>query len=112
MIGKELLGKKPVSLAEVRELLKSRTENGTPTYEQTQSDEYVKKFARLSKAKALELNEELLKIEGLDGELRVKISDLLPEDLEALKVLLPKNAKISEQDLNGILKHVKKYAST
>lgn len=110
-----MIEKKPIPLVDVRELIKARAEsmeNAVLTYEQNQSDDYVKKFAKLSKAQAKELMEELQKVEVLDAETRVKIVDILPDDLETLKLLVPKNAKASEEDLNGILRHVKKHAST
>jgi len=107
MIGKKLLASKPVTLSEVKEYLKERSEQGELTYEQNLTSEYVKKYAKLAKTKAAMLLEELNAIEGLGEEIAVKIVDMMPQNLDVLRLLVPKGAKLKEEDLQAILKAVK-----
>ena len=107
MIGKKLLAAKPVSLFEVKEFLKERSEQGELTYEQNLTSEYVKKYAKLAKTKAAKLLEELNAVEGMDEELAVKIVDVLPQNLDVLRLIVSKGSKIKEEGLQSILKAVK-----
>lgn len=111
MIGKELLSKKPVSLAHVKELLSSRDySTKESTYEQTQTLDYATKFAKLSNDKAESLFNNLLNLDGMTEELAVKIVDFLPEDLEAMKLLLSKPGAVSDSVLSEALELAKKHA--
>jgi len=107
MIGKKLLASKPVTLSEVKEYLKERSDQGELTYEQNLTNEYVKKYAKLAKTKAAKLLEELNAIDGMNEELAVKIVDLMPQSIDVLRLLIGKGAKIKEEDLQSILKAVK-----
>ena len=107
MIGKKLLASKPVTLSEVKEYLKERSEQGELTYEQNLTNEYVKKYAKLAKTKAAKLLEELKAIDGMSEELAVKMVDLMPQGIDVLRLLVGKGAKIKEEDLQSILKAVK-----
>lgn len=107
MIGKKLLASKPITLAEVKEYLKERSEQGELTYEQNLTNEYVKKYAKLPKTKAAKLLEELNAVEGMNEELAVKIVDLMPQTLDVLRLLISKGVKVKEDDLQVILKAVK-----
>ena len=93
MLGKELLSKKPVSLVHVKDILSNRDSTKEATYEQTQTLEYVSKFAKLSKDKAESLYNNLLNLNGMTEEVAVKVVDFLPEDLEAAKLLLSKTIR-------------------
>lgn len=107
MIGKKLLASKPVTLSDVKEYLKERSEQGELTYEQNLTNDYVKKYAKLAKTKAAKLFEQVMAIEGINEEIAVKIVDLMPQNLDVLKLLVPKGAKVKEEDLQAILKAVK-----
>lgn len=112
MIGKELLGKKPISLAHVKDLLSGRDySTKESTYEQTQTLEYATKFAKLSKDKAESLYNNLLNLENMTEELAVKIVDFLPEDLESIKMLLSKQGSVPDSVLSEALELAKKHAA-
>lgn len=111
MIGKKLISIKPVSLAAVKDVLKQRSESSEPTYEQNLTSDYVKKFAKLPLAKAVKLLEELKGIEALrdSEEVVVKIVDILPEDLDRLRLILPKGFKAKDEELQKIIETVKSF---
>ncbi len=111
MLGKELVEKKMVSLVHVKHMLDNMDREGKePTYEQNQTMEYSSKFAKLSHDKAESLYNNLLNIHGLSEEIAVKIVDFLPEDAEALKILLPKPNAMNDSQIADALSLVQKYA--
>lgn len=107
MIGKKLLASKPITLSEVRDYLKDRSEQSELTYEQNLTNEYVKKYAKLAKTKAAKLLEELNAIEGMNEELAVKVVDLMPQSLDILRLIIPKGVKVNDEGMQAILKAVK-----
>ena len=109
MIGKENLGQKPVSLIQVKEMLKGRNAETELSYEQKTAFDYSKKFAKLTKAKHDKLLAELNAIEGIEEEFAVKLVDIMPEDFEIVKVLAHKSSKASEDALKNAFELVKKY---
>jgi len=110
MIPEKILSKKPITVAEANDLLKEIVkERKEPSYEQDMSLKYFEKFGKLSASKAEKLLEELKKIENVDDALAVKIVDVMPENREVVQLLLPKNSKLSETDLDKIISSVKKY---
>lgn len=110
MIQEKILSRKPVSMAEAKEILKERTkESEEPAYEQDMSLKYFEKFIKLTMAKAEKLHEELMEIEEMDDNFAVKIVDVLPANKDVLQLLLPKNSKVKETDLDKIFDLVKKY---
>lgn len=111
MIGKELLEKKPVSLAHIKNFLETRDNGGKEaTFEQTQTLDYATKFSKLSADKAESLHNNLLNLEGMTDEIAVKAVDFLPEDAEAFKLLLPKPGALTDAQIEDALKLVKKHA--
>jgi DNA-directed RNA polymerase subunit F len=109
MLEEKLIEKKPIVLAEVKELLRERAKEGELSYEQQVTLKYADKFAKLSKTKTLKLLEELKKIEGMSEELAVKLTDLMPESLEVLSLVIPKNLEFSEEKKKEILKVIKEF---
>jgi DNA-directed RNA polymerase subunit F len=110
MIAEKILKRRPVTLAEAKEMVKERLkESDAPTYEQDMTLQYVGKFAKLSRAKAEKLVEELQKIEGVDHWLAAKIADVLPQEKPVLELLLTKRYKLSEESMQSILENVKKF---
>jgi len=109
LIGKKVLSSKPVSLAEVKEMLKERSEKGELTYEQNLTSEYVKKFSKLSKSRVDKALAEFMAVEGVTDELATKLADILPQSMERLKLIVPKNAKFSEEQLGQLLSICKQY---
>lgn len=110
MIAEKILKRKPVSLAEAKEMVKERLKTSeAPTYEQDMTLQYVDKFAKVTRANAEKMAEELQKIEGVDAWLAVKIADVLPQEKPVLELLLAKKYKLSEESIQSVLEAVKKF---
>ncbi len=86
---KHFLGEQPVSLSEVKELLTKRKKDGELTYEQKQTLEYVKEFAKIKPAKAREAMDKLVEM-GIDARQAAKIVDIMPKDEDDIKLLFAK----------------------
>jgi len=99
-----LINKKPVTIAEVKEHVKSLDET-------TPIRIYIKKFSSLSKADALKLIEELRALNNvkLKEENFIKIADFLPVDAEDLNKICNETS-LSEEEIQAILAIVKKYS--
>ena len=109
MIGEQILSKKPITLSKAKNLLEKRKEASEPTYEQEEALKYAKTFSKVTKKQRDKIMEELLKLETIDEELAVKIIDILPHDIEVMKILPEKKAAVKEEDLAAALEIVKKY---
>lgn len=109
MIGKEIIEKRPVSLAYVQELLKERKKEKELSYEQENSLKYSKNFSKISLKKTNDLIKELMKIEGITPEIAVKIADILPTEKEIIELILPKEMKAKAEVLAKALEIVEKY---
>ena len=111
MLVEKIISKKPISLAEVKEVIKDRLkgEGVEPTYEQDMTLKYVNQFSRLTKAKAEKLIKELSGIEGTDEALVVKIADVLPSKPQVLEVLIQKKYVLTDDSKKQILDLVKQY---
>jgi len=111
MIGKKVIESKPVDLTQVDEILKERKKDVEElSYEQSLALKHAKKFVKITPAKARKLFEELSEVQGLTDESKVKLIDVMPKDMETLKLLVPKNAQLSDEKLTEILGIVKKFA--
>ncbi len=108
MIGKKIVSTQFVPLFEVKEMLKARSEEGELTYEQNLANEYAKKISKVSKSKGQKLLEELKEVQAIDAAFAVKIVDIMPDSLDKLRLLVPKNFNGSDEDLNKALELVKK----
>lgn len=98
-----------VPLARVKDILDKVEDK---TYEQKVTYDYAKKFAKLDTKKAEALIKKLseLKMRKLKDKQIVKIVDLLPKDMEDLKVILAKSQMpLKEDELQKILEIVKKH---
>ena len=111
MLEQKIIESKPVSLVEVKELLKERAKAGELTYEQTLTQKYASKYAKLTQAKANKLQNELNSINGMNEDLAIKIIDILPIEMEVLELLIPKNSSIKKDSFQPILDIVKKFAT-
>lgn len=94
---------KPVSMAEVQEIVKHQEEK-KPIHE------YLKTFTKLSAAKAAELESELRALNNvkLKEEYIIKIVDLLPKDAEDLHKIFH-DVSLEEQEITTVLDIVKGY---
>lgn len=92
MIGKQVVGEKPITLAEVRQLLEKNRKEGEaeelPFY-QKPVYEYAKAFGKTGVKKAQEAFEKLSEL-GLDAKTAVRIIDVKPETKEEVRLILEK----------------------
>ena len=109
MIGKRVNSSEDVPLYKVKDLLKEKSKEGELSYEQNLTYDYVKKFGKITPAKAEKLLEELKKVDGMDDKTAIKILDILPKEEEKLKLLVPKDSTMDESKLKEILELVTKY---
>lgn len=107
MIGKTVTQPKPITLAQVEEILSKRSADGEFGYEQQKSFEYAKKFAKISARKAVELLGQLQEEFGVPYEAAVKIVDAMPKHAAQLRVLLG-NAPVSEEKQKKIIEMLSK----
>jgi DNA-directed RNA polymerase subunit F len=101
---------KPLTVSEVKDILEKEGAKRELGFEQKAALQHCTTFSRLPAEKSRKLVEELQKIENMTEPLAVKITDLLPEHPDDLRVILAKerftfDPKNSEQ----ILKAVEKY---
>jgi DNA-directed RNA polymerase subunit F len=113
MLVEKIISRKPVSLAEVKEILKDRLKDkeGEPTYEQDMTLKYVGTFVSLTRAQTHKLIKELMGIEGIDDVLAVKIADILPTKVQVLDVLLQKKYVFTDEQKKQIIDMVIQHTS-
>jgi DNA-directed RNA polymerase subunit F len=115
MIGKGANTIRPATLAEVEKILDKRqgVGGGEFGFEQQTSLEYAKRFSHLKYNDAMEMVEELGKLE-IKPETAVKIVDLLPSNKSQLMLVLSKDKlELSEKkmsQLEGIIASYSKKA--
>ena len=109
MIGKKMISMRQIPLYEVREILEQRQEKSELGYEQKLTHDYVKKFAKISKAKGEKALAEIRAVENMDDALAIKIVDTLPWNIDVLRLLIKKGSKITEEQQQNILKIVGTY---
>ncbi len=99
-----------VSWTEARKLLETKEKERELGYEQKNALEYLRKFSKLSEKKTNEMVEELKKIEKLKDKHIVSVINMLPENLDDLKLLFAHEIiSPSEEDRKKILSIVKKF---
>ncbi len=103
MIGKELLGKVPVTVPEAGEIISSV--EGEHTYEQSATLEYVKRVAHTDAGTARGAVSRLVDL-GISEELAVKIVNIWPQDKSDLYVVLAKES-VTEDLYDKILDALK-----
>ncbi len=102
--------KKVATLAEIRDILLERQEQGELTAEQKLALEHSQKFARTDGKKSRKLVKELLEL-GFVSELNaVKIADTMPDHPDDVRALFAKErATLDKKDVEKILSIVGKY---
>jgi len=103
----------PLSLAEVKDFLDSKKKDKKElNFRENKSLEYINSFSVLKKDKAESLKKELNELEmaRLKEKQIVKIVDLLPKNVDDLKIILSgEDITLKAEDLNKIVETVKKY---
>ncbi len=98
--------KKPITLAEARELLKSSEGEKSKA-----SADFIKKFTKLSAAEAEKLKKEIMALDivKLKEEDIVKIVDFMPEDAEDIrKIFYGYDISLEQDEITKILETLKK----
>jgi len=109
MIGEQLISREPVTLSKVKNLLEKRKLESELSYEQEEALKYAKTFSKVTKKQRDKILEELLKLETIKKELAVKIVDILPQEIEIMRLLPEKKDEVKDEDLQAALEIVKKY---
>lgn len=109
MIGEKIVEQKPVTLAEVKDLLSARKKEKDLSYEQDLAFKYSKRFSHASLTQTKKLYSELKGIKGLDKETTTKVIDLLPVKKEVLQLLLTKESALDDASMQKILDLCSKY---
>ena len=110
MIGKKTNAVRQAPLYEVREMLKERSSDSDLNYEQNLAYEYSKKYSKLTPAKGEKMLAELKEIEGMTDSFSTNLMDIMPADLDIVKLLLPKGSAITEDQLKKIVSISEKYS--
>jgi len=102
----------PVSLYEVKTILKERKAIKELNYEQDLAMKYVDKFAKLTEKQTEDLIKDLGAIEFLKEEkaLLYGILAVLPTRLEQLQLLIPKAITPTDEELKAVVELTQKYA--
>ena len=111
MVDYEVIKEKFVPVSSAKEIL-SKEEKDDLEYQQTLALEHAKKFSKLSEKDAYKLIEELQALDNrkLKDKYIVKIADILPKDMEELKVILSGSpVSFDDENLKKVLEIVKKY---
>jgi len=118
MIGKKVIDTKPITISEAREILMKQVEKKADennevdgrqfTYEQNLTIDYVNKFALLDAEDAKELVSKLE--EYLTTVQAIKVVDLMPEDLDDLRLIFAKERGTFETEtLQNVLDLLDQY---
>ena len=118
MIGKKVIDTKPITISEAREILMKKVEEKADennevdghqfTYEQNLTIDYVNKFALLDAEDAKELVSKLE--EYLTTVQAIKVVDLMPEDLDDLRLIFAKERGTFETEtLQNVLDLLDQY---
>jgi DNA-directed RNA polymerase subunit F len=110
MIGKGIVGERPLPLAEVLEILKQRKKEGELNYSQRTTYDYAQKVVELNLKKTQELLAELLKVEGLKESQAVALVDLMPKTVDDINLIFVKErTKLEETQAKQILEIIERY---
>ena len=111
MTNIELINEVPLTMAELKEKLEDIKKRDKEISERAQKTlDYLNKFAKLKDKEALKLKEDILKlnIPRLKEKQVIKIIDVMPKDIESLKLIFSAdNVTIKQEDLQKILELLK-----
>ncbi len=100
-----------VTLAEVKRLMEAEDEERELTSEQKMVMEHASKFSKLSIDDTTALRDELIEVEFIDEAMATKITDLLPEHPDDVRVLFSKERMVLKKEhIKTIMDIVSRYA--
>ncbi len=102
---------RPVTLAEVKELLEDANERFIElSYEQKLALKHAQEFSKISKEKAVGLIKELAEIPIISETIACKITDLMPDHPDDIHLLFAKQrTQLTAEDITSILEIVDRY---
>ncbi|MBI5159220.1 DNA-directed RNA polymerase subunit F [Candidatus Micrarchaeota archaeon] len=110
MIGRELVGTKPATVAELENILEKRAKDGELGFEQQTTLDYAKKNKKLKKEEAVKLVKELLKMEKMKEDVAAKIADVMPRNEVEVNLLFSKErTTLDASEAKQVLEIVGKY---
>lgn len=106
----KILNERFVSWVEAKKLLSRREKEKELGYEQKNALDHLKKFSKLSEKTVNQMVEELKGIEKLKEKHIMMIVNLLPQDLDDLRVLFAHEIiNLSDEEKKKIIDIVKKF---
>ncbi len=107
----KIVNMRPVSLAEVKEVIESRKGEKELNYEQEITMKYVEKFGKLNRKETEDLVKKLKEIEFLkEREVLVyQLVNALPTKVEQVQLFLTKDIETNEEELKKIVELTKKF---
>lgn len=104
----EIINEKLITNAEAKEILTERKKEIELGYEQKNSLDYLKNYDKLTKKKADNMLEELKKMSNLRERQVISIINLLPDDLDDLRLIMEKDyTTLDDKEKKLILEIVK-----
>ena len=104
-----ILTEETVTDVEAREILEKKEKNGELKYEQKNSLEVLRKFAKSDPEKIKTLVNELKSMEKLREKQIISIANFLPQDKDDLRAILHKEyANFTEEEVERIIEAVKR----
>ena len=111
MTNLEVLNETPLTMAELKDKLEDIKKRDKELNERAQkTQDYLNKFVKLKEKEALKLKDEVtnLKIPRLKDKHIIKIIDIIPKDMDSLKLIFSaENITIKQEDLQRILDTIK-----
>ncbi len=111
MVNIEIISEAPLTMAELREKLDDIKKRDKELSQKAQkTHDYLNRFAKLKEKEALKIKEEIsnLNIPRLKEKHIIKIIDVMPKDIESLKLLVASESlTIKQEDLQKILDTLK-----
>jgi len=104
----KIINENLITNTEAKEILKERDKEIELGYDQKNSLEYLKKYDKLKKKSVKKIKEELEKVSRLRERDIIKLINILPEDLDDLRLVMKKKYTMLEDDEKKlILKTIK-----
>ncbi len=102
----KIIEERPISMAEVKDIL---SKNEKPLSKGAVTIEYLKSIpvAKLDKAKDLIEKLKSLEITRLKDKYIIKIVDIMPKDMDSLKMILSQDITLKQEEWQKILNIVK-----
>jgi DNA-directed RNA polymerase subunit F len=111
MNEEKIIELKPISMNEVKDVLKEKMAEKELNYEQELTLKYVDKFSKLTEKQTesvLKELDEIMFLTGLD-EVKYQLVAALPTNIEQVRLFLPKDVTPSDDELQQVVEVTKKF---